>query len=184
MITPPIPPNEIARLKVLRDLLILDTPAEDRLDIITEYAASIGQTPIALISLVDENRQWFKSKLGIDATETSREISFCGHAILNSEPLVVTNPLADERFSDNPLVTGAPNIRFYVGAPLEVNEQNIGTLCLIDSKPHKLDNYQLSTLKILAMLIQEVLADPTIKLEDVSARLAELTKETETGTTE
>jgi GAF domain-containing protein len=110
-----IPSNEEERLDTLRHLLILDTEPEERFDIITRYAASLFHVPITLISLVDADRQWFKSKVGLGACETSRDVSFCAHAILQEEPLVVPNALDDPRFSDNPLVLNDPNIRFSPG---------------------------------------------------------------------
>ena len=123
-------PEEEKRLKTLRDLLILDTEPEQRFDVLTQYAAELFEVPIALVSLVDENRQWFKSRCGLDATETPRSISFCGHAILEKEPLVINNALEDPRFFDNPLVANDPHIRFYAGAQLPMdNGMPVGTLC-------------------------------------------------------
>lgn len=171
MQAPKIPNNEIERLQVLRELLILDTPKEDRYDIITQYAASLFGVEIALVSLVDENRQWFKSACGLDATETSREISFCGHAILQDMPLIVENALEDPRFADNPLVTGPPHIRFYMGAPLTVHTQKMGTLCLIDSKPKKVDQFQKQSLRDLATLVEEVMVNRLIEAGAVAAKL-------------
>ncbi len=130
MKSPDTPNNEEARLKSLHSLDILDTPAEERFDRYTRLAQRMLNVPIALVSLVDTDRQWFKSCLGLDAVETSREVSFCGHTILCDELLVVNDALADERFADNPLVTGAPNIRFYAGYPLIYSDgSNLGTLC-------------------------------------------------------
>jgi GAF domain-containing protein len=156
----PIPASDPQRLQALRELLILDTPAEERFDKIVAFAASEFDMPIALISLVDENRQWFKSKLGIEACETSRDISFCAHALESKDFLVIENPLADERFSDNPLVTGEPHIRFYAGAPLMLpSGYVIGTLCLIDQKPRTLDALDLTILGALRDLVVEELAE-------------------------
>lgn len=136
MIEPPFPASESERLRALCELRILDTPTEERFDRITRIAADLFRVPIALISLVDSDRQWFKSRVGLDATQTPRNISFCGHAILGDGSLVVEDALNDVRFMDNPLVTGPPHIRFYAGMPLHaIGGWRLGTLCLIDSAP-------------------------------------------------
>lgn len=136
MIAAPFPADEDARLAALLELRILDTPAEERFDRITRIARDQFQVPIALISLVDAERQWFKSKIGIAASETPREVSFCAHAILGAEPFVIENALQDVRFEDNPLVTGEPHLRFYAGIPLaSLDGRRLGTLCLIDRQP-------------------------------------------------
>jgi len=154
MIKPPYPRNEAERIQVLRDLLILDTAPEERFDSITAYAQSRFAVEIALVSLVDTARQWFKSSCGLTATETPREISFCGHAILQNEVMVVPNALNDARFADNPLVTGPPNIRFYAGAPLKLSSgYTVGTLCIIDSKPKRMDEEELEHLRVLAHMV-------------------------------
>ncbi|HEU6455988.1 MAG TPA: GAF domain-containing protein [Roseateles sp.] len=150
MKTAPLPPNEKERLAALHALLILDTPPEQRFDRITEFAASEFDAPIALISLVDENRQWLKSRVGLDVCETSRDVAFCAHALLSTEPLVVPDTLKDERFADNPLVVGMPHIRFYTGAPLVLPSGLIaGTLCIIDTKPREVDATDLAILGTL-----------------------------------
>ncbi|CAK0756959.1 two-component system, sensor histidine kinase [uncultured Gammaproteobacteria bacterium] len=148
----PIPDNEKERLAELRSFEILDSPPEEVFDRYTRLAAKILNVPIAAISLVDEVRQWFKSHHGLDASETPRDWAFCAHAILEAEPLVVPDATLDPRFCDNPLVTGAPDIRFYAGAPLKTrNHFNIGTLCIIDSKPHKATTkWELDVLRELA----------------------------------
>jgi GAF domain-containing protein len=151
MQSPALPPDEQHRLSSLRNLLVLDTPPEERFDSLTAYAASIFQVPIALVSLVDAQRQWFKSRCGLDATETGREESFCGHAILQDELFLIPDALKDRRFHDNPLVTGEPCIRFYAGAPLKLSDgQRPGTFCLIDRKPRQLDAWERQHLQDLA----------------------------------
>lgn len=136
----PSHPQDAERLAALRALLILDTPPEARFDRITGFAAREFDVPTVLISLVDENRQWFKSRFGLEACETPRDISFCGHAIVQDETLVINNAIEDARFADNPLVTDAPFIRFYAGAPLVLpTGQTMGTLCLISPQPRKYD---------------------------------------------
>ncbi|GAA5180567.1 hypothetical protein GCM10025771_25370 [Niveibacterium umoris] len=154
MRTPAFPSDEAARVQALHDLLILDTEPEEQFDAITGFCASAFRVPIALVSLVDTNRQWFKSRQGLDACETGRDISFCGHAILQAEPLVIPDALEDARFADNPLVTGDPKIRFYAGMPLELSSgHRIGTLCLIDRKPRRLEPEDLNLLRDLAKLV-------------------------------
>ena len=148
---PEIPANEAERLAALNAQAIMDTEAEDELDRITRLLAETLDTPIALVSLVDDKRQWFKSRVGLDATETPREISFCGHAVASGQPLIVNNALEDERFRDNPLVEGAPDIRFYAGIPLKTASGHIlGTLCAIDREPRDLTNEQRFFLESLA----------------------------------
>lgn len=146
----PLPPDENERLHLLRLYRILDTASESAFDDLTRLAASICGVPISLVSLVDEERQWFKSRYGLEATQTCRDAAFCGHAILHEEVLVVEDAAEDPRFVDNPLVTGEPKIRFYAGAPLQVESgHRFGTLCVIDTKPRKLTSQQLESLEIL-----------------------------------
>ena len=146
------PASEPARLKALADYEILDTIPESVFDNVTLIASQICNTPIALISLLDEKRQWFKSHLGLTATETPRELSFCGHAITSGEEVFeISNSLEDPRFADNPLVVNDPHVVFYAGAPLNApNGERIGTLCVIDSKPKQLDRAQKVALRALA----------------------------------
>jgi PAS domain-containing protein len=144
----------------LRALGLLDTDAEERFDRITRLAQTLFDVPIALITLVDSDRQWFKSSQGLEAKETSRGESFCGHAILGKEILEVPDAAADERFRDNPLVTGTPKIRFYAGAPLAGPDGRIvGTLCLIDREPRSLSERQKRALRELAAFVERELAD-------------------------
>lgn len=159
MKAPPTPANEETRLQTLRSLNILDSSPEERFDRLTRLARRLFGVPIALVSLVDADRQWFKSVLGLDATETSREISFCGHAILGDEIFTVPDAALDERFHDNPLVTSAPNIRFYAGCPLSVpNGSKLGTLCLIDQEPRNFDEDDRALLRDLARMVEQELA--------------------------
>jgi len=151
MISAPIPANENARLKSLRDYQVLDSDTEIQFDELTALASSICQTPVSLVSLIDENRQWFKSRHGLDAIETPREYAFCAHTILQDDVFEVEDSRVDERFSKNPFVTGEPHIVFYAGAPLVTPDgQHIGTLCAVDHEPHKLSDEQKFQLKIIA----------------------------------
>lgn len=153
-----IPANEAARLAALKRYDILDTPEHNDFDQYTKLAATICGTPIALISLIDEDRQWFKSRVGLGASETARDISFCGHAIHSDQLFEVDDTLADLRFADNPLVTGPPHIRFYAGQPLMTTEGlAIGTLCVIDNEPHHLLESQRIALKVLAQSVIRLL---------------------------
>ena len=149
------PENEFERVQLLKDLEILDTEMENTYDEITRLASIICDTPICLVSLVDDNRQWFKSRHGLDAAETPRELAFCSHAILENKPFIIEDAREDERFFDNPLVTEAPNVIFYAGIPLEVADGlNVGTLCAIDNKPKKLSSDQIEALQCLANQVQ------------------------------
>ena len=159
MHVPPTPSNESARIDTLRALHILDTSPEERFDRLTRLAKRLFGVPIALVSLVDTNRQWFKSCVGLSESETSRDVSFCAHAILGDEILMVPDTLADERFHDNPFVKNDPNIRFYAGCPLRVaNGSKLGTLCLIDVKPRDLDAEECELLRDLARMAEQELA--------------------------
>ena len=161
--------RESARLEALRQYKVLDTSPEQAYDDITQLAAYICDMPIALVSLVDSDRQWFKSKVGISADSTSRDISFCTHTITNERIMIVNDALCDRRFVDNPLVTQPPSIRFYAGVPLcTPSAHNIGTLCVIDRRPRELSDYQIKTLEALA---RQVVAQ--LELRRVSTQLAD-----------
>ncbi len=167
MRTPPLPPNEAERLVELQALGILDTPPEERFDRITRIAQRVFDVPIALVSLVDEDRQWFKSRIGLEATETPREVSFCAHAILGDEVLQVGDASLDERFLNNSLVTEDPNIRFYAGCPIDSpNGHKLGTLCVIDRRPRELSREDLETLRDLATLVEEEIAAYQLTVTD------------------
>jgi diguanylate cyclase (GGDEF)-like protein len=154
---PTRPPGEAPRLAALRGLGVLDTPPEERFDRVTRLARRLFSVPIALVSLVDSDRQWFKSKQGLDATETGRDISFCGHTILGDAVFVVGDAHLDPRFSDNPLVLSDPNIRFYAGCPIEAAGERVGTLCLIDRVPRALSEDDHSALRDLATMVEREL---------------------------
>lgn len=154
MQAPALPVSEAQRIATLRQLLILDTAPEARFDLITAYAASQFGVPIALVSLVDASRQWFKSCVGLEAAETPRDISFCGHAILQDGIFEIPDARADPRFADNPLVTGDPWIRFYAGCPLVMdNGEAVGTLCLIDRVPKRLGGWEREHLLVLGKMV-------------------------------
>ncbi len=173
MRAPSRPINEAQRLDTLRSLHVLDTAPEERFDRLTRLAKRLFGVPIALVSLVDANRQWFKSCVGLDATETPRDISFCGHAILEDHILVVPDATADDRFHDNPLVTGAPNIRFYAGCPLTVvNGSKLGTLCLIDVNPREMSEDDLELLRDLARMAEQELSAVQLATTDELTRIS------------
>ncbi|MEI7443404.1 MAG: ATP-binding protein [Burkholderiales bacterium] len=158
MLTPPVLPDERQRLEVLRGLGVLDAPPDPALDELTRWASEVTDTPIALLSLIEEHRQWFRSRVGLDRTETPREQAFCAHAIAQPGPFVVEDAHADPRFADNPLVTGEPGIRFYAGIPLHVGGCAIGTLCVIDRRPRRLDERALAQLGRIGALAADRLA--------------------------
>jgi GAF domain-containing protein len=156
MLDAPSPANEAERLAALHALLILDTPPEERFNKIVQFAIDEFDVPIALVSLIDSKRQWFKAQIGLAVCETSRDISFCGHAIMQSDILLVPDTALDPRFADNPLVTGSPWVRFYAGAPLIAAPGiAIGTLCILDTRarqPDRIELAMLATLRDLVML--------------------------------
>ncbi|WP_085686473.1 MULTISPECIES: sensor domain-containing diguanylate cyclase [unclassified Pseudomonas] len=170
MLVPGKPANEAVRIQALQDLKLLDTAPEERFDRLTRLAKRLFNVPIALVTLVDKERQWFKSCVGLDTTETPRSVSFCGHAILRDELMLVPDAREDDRFHDNPLVTGEPNIRFYAGYPLTVpNGNKMGTLCLIDTKPRDLDDEERALLRDLAgMAEQELMAVQMASMDELT----------------
>jgi hypothetical protein len=165
----PMPTNEAERLAALKSYHILDTAAEQCYDDITALAAHICGVPIVIISLVDEYRQWFKAKIGLDVEQTPREIAFCAHAILQKEPFIVMDATKDERFANNPLVKGETHIQFYAGFPLITPEGlALGTLCAIDRQPRQLSAEQEKAMQALQRQVMALL-----ELRRVSARLAD-----------
>jgi signal transduction histidine kinase len=151
MIAAEIPSDELSRLKDLNLYQLLDSRPEADFDELVELAGQICKCPISLVSLVDKDRQWFKARRGLEATETSRDIAFCSHAILQNRVMEVEDAMLDDRFHDNPLVTGDLNIRFYAGAPIiSPTGFNLGTICVIDHKPKKLDKNQERALELLS----------------------------------
>lgn len=175
--TAPVPPNEIDRLQALHRYEVLDTPAEDEFDDFTALAAQICETPISLVSLVDETRQWFKSKIGVEVDEMPRDVAFCAHTILDDHLLEIPDALNDDRFRENPLVISDPNIRFYAGAPLVAPDGfKLGSLCVIDCEPRQLDRHQREALARLSRQVVRLLElrRQRFLLEQAYARLREL----------
>lgn len=162
MITAPLPPNEAERLQALRDLVLLDTPPEARFDRLVNLAAHEFEVPIALISLIDEDRQWFKARVGFDAPELPRPLAFCNHAILSPRALVVEDLANDVRFFDSPVVAGGPRVRFYAGTPLRLPDGHaVGTLCILDTRPRRLDAISIAVLNGLRdLVVQELVKAP------------------------
>lgn len=151
MLPPLLPCDETARLQALHGMGVLDTPPEERFDALVQYTADALEVPIALVSLVDAERQWFKARVGLALQQTARDISFCGHAILGDDVLVVEDALRDARCADNPLVTQFPGIRFYAGAPLRSSDGlRVGTLCVMAPRPQRLSPMRQAILRSLA----------------------------------
>jgi serine/threonine-protein kinase len=154
MLEAPIPPDEEERLALLKACNILYTPAEEAFDDVARLAADLCDTEIALITLVDSDRQWFKARVGVEQTGTARDLSFCGHCITKRDPLVVEDTLLDQRFADNPLVTGEPKLRFYAGVPLLIDDgSSVGALSVASRAPRSLSARQLEALRRLARQI-------------------------------
>jgi DNA-binding response OmpR family regulator len=153
-----LPPDEEERLAAVYRLGLLDTDAEERFDRHARIAAAAFGAPIALVTLIDRERQWYKAHYGFEFSETSRDMGFCSHAILQNEPLVVNDALRDDRFADNPAVIGDPHVRFYAGIPLHAPDgARVGAFCIVDSKPRSLSAAQLGMLEDIARLIEEEL---------------------------
>jgi GAF domain-containing protein len=160
MLKAPIPPDEPQRMQTLHEYDVLDTPPEAVYDDIAHVCAGVCDTPIALIALIDGTRNWFKARVGLpdELTESPRDISFCGHAILGREIFEVTDAIADDRFADNPLVASEPKIRYYAGAPLITPDgYKLGTICAIDVRPRRLNEAQRDTLVALSRLVMRQL---------------------------
>lgn len=155
-----LPANEAARIDALHSLRILDTPREERFDRLTRLARRLFDVPMAVVTMIDVHRQWFKSCVGMgDATETSRDVSFCAHAILHEGLTVVPDARLDPRFVDNPQVTGEPFIRFYAGCPIKSESgYTLGTLCLVDTRPRAFEADEQALLKDLAAMVEQELA--------------------------
>lgn len=173
MEVPKIPDDEQVRLNQLRALAILDTSPEERFDRVTRMAKRLFGVPIALVSLVDENRQWFKSCMGLDILETERTISFCGHAILNNGALVINDATQDKRFLDNPLVINEPHIRFYAGYPLRtLSGQGLGTLCIIDLIPREFSDEDIAMLANLASMVEREIMAVQLTISDELTKIS------------
>jgi hypothetical protein len=163
----PIPPNESQRLAALASYQLLDTLPEEVYDDITKIASELCGTPIAMLSLIDKDRHWAKSRQGVEITEFSRDLSFCAHAIINPDtPMVVEDLRYDERFHDHPFVTGTSNILFYAGVPVvDTDGFALGTICVLDHRPRALPEEKLAALKALAKLVQAHLSLRKVTLE-------------------
>lgn len=173
MQTPAIPANEILRVQTLRSLDILDSPPQERFDRIARMAKRIFGVSTALITLIDSDRQWFLSALDLEIKETSRDVSFCGHAILGDDVLTVPDTTLDHRFSDNPFVKDAPNVRFYAGCPISVsNGSKLGTICLIDQSPRNFSDEDKALLADLAHMVEQEIAAIQLATIDALTMLA------------
>lgn len=166
------PPDEKDRIAVLHSLNLLDTAPEERFDRLTRIAKRMFSVPIALVTLIDIDRQWIKSRTGVEVQQTPRDISFCGHTILGEDIFHIEDARADERFSDNPLVTGEPYIRFYAGCPLRVANRKVGSLCLIDRKPRSFSDEERILLKDLARMVEAEMSAKRLAVTDELTGLA------------
>lgn len=152
---PPVLDDETERLATLHELGVLDTPPEPRFNELVELAAFIAHTPIAAMTLIDEDRQWFKASIGLEIAGSTRDISFCGHTVAGDRTMVVPDTLRDERFADNPFVADAPKIRFYAGVPLSMaNGHRVGTLCVLDTRPRTFLTDERRALEILGRQVE------------------------------
>ncbi|MEM9388148.1 MAG: diguanylate cyclase [Pseudomonadota bacterium] len=164
---PPIPNNDAARVTALHELQLLDTRADERFDRVTRIASDLLEAPITLVSLVDDDRQWFKSRQGLTVTETPRPVAFAAHTICHKGPLVVPDVLADDRFADNPWVSGTPKVRFYAGVPLKTaTGMPFGSLCVYDHAPRKLDQNAIERLLDLGGILDHVVRTDRAAIED------------------
>jgi diguanylate cyclase (GGDEF)-like protein len=171
--SPTIQNNEDKRLASLHALNILDTPFEERFDRITRFASNLFDVPIALVSLIDQDRQWFKSSMGLDVRETSRAISFCGHTIHSKKIMMVRDAKNDQRFADNPLVTGPPHIRFYAGCPISAESgYAIGSLCLIDRRPREFNDDDLDVFRDLTLMVEREIIKPELDVLDTQTHIS------------
>ena len=158
MKSPPIPENDPERLESLRRLAILDTPRADPFDRVTRTCSRMLDVPIVLVSLVDEERQWFKSRVGLDVMETPREVAFCAHVVHDDRPMVVPDALDDPRFADNPLVTGDPHVRAYLGVPVHAPDGHaLGTICAIDRAPRDFTPSQVIAMERMARVVEQLI---------------------------
>ena len=180
---PSIHKRELERIASLKSYLVLDTKAEEEIDDLTQLASEICETPISLVSLIDDERQWFKSKVGLEANQTSRDYAFCAHAINKTDEIfIVEDARKDERFFDNPLVTSGPNVIFYAGVVLKSDvDLPLGTLCVIDNTPRKLSDKQIRSLKIISKQIMNLLnyKKSIRKVEDLRNQLLQKNQELE-----
>lgn len=168
----PIPEDDLDRLSTLRSYDILDTPPEEAFDRVSKLASAFFDVPVALVNLVDENRLWVKSCVGIEVDEVPRDVAFCSHTIVQSAALVVPDMLKDDRFRDNPLVTGDPHVRFYAGVPLLLDGHNLGTVCLLDFKPREFDDVMCQQLQDFAHIVCDQLELRLVARDIDSARQA------------
>ncbi|HVZ36676.1 MAG TPA: GAF domain-containing protein, partial [Polyangiaceae bacterium] len=167
----PLPANEADRLRALSRYRILDTPNEAAFDRVAQLAARLFDVPMALVTLIDENRQWWKSCVGVEGTGTDRDSAFCAYAILSSDPLIVEDATSDLRFADNPFVTGEPYVRFYAGAPLVTSDGfQLGSLCILDTEPRQMGREQITTLVDLSRIVVDELE---LRLSNQALRAAE-----------
>lgn len=172
MISPDVPENETERLATLYKLQVLDTEREERFDRVTRIACKLFDVPIAAISFIETERLWMKSTQGFDIKESARKTSFCGHAIISDEIMVVEDAKLDLRFHDNPYVLGKPNFRFYLGCPLKIKNYNVGVICLIDDKPRLINDFDQNVIFDLAKMVEIELESLHLALTDELTELS------------